>query len=503
MTLPDFPVRDGLLALAVFLSVYVSLIWLTQRLRKTKGLNFGRLTHFFLLCVAVLAGLLLSPFEAGWEEILIPHLKAATILSGCFPLIVILNHFLWTDRRSGEKRREAPRLLADTTGLLVFVAVLILVLQYIYKVRVPGLLAGSGVIAIILGLAMQDLLGNIFGGLSIFMDKPFRTGDWLNVDGTDAKVLEVTWRSTRLLTNDDVLIDVPNHHIVRQIITNFERPSPEHRVSAEISLHYDAPPRRVQQVLAEAVVLVPHVLADPKPVVFLKSYLDSGILYEIRVWIKDHRFANEVLSQVRVVAWYAARRANLEIPYPQLTLHRPRPQPDGQEMEDEAAQILGKHPIFGFLEPGQIGKLVKQSPVQLFTNNEALTRQGGTGESMFLLLRGECDVKIRADQTDSTVASLHAGDCLGEMSLLSGDPRNATVVAVGEVVALEISRVRFKTLVHEHPAILEKLSELLARRQLANEQFASTGAASTQRSKTSASILRGLRDFFYLGDSSL
>jgi small-conductance mechanosensitive channel/CRP-like cAMP-binding protein len=502
MNLPELPAREGILALTIFLLVYVSLIGLAKHLRKTTGLKFGRMTQLFLLCVAALAGLPLAPLEPSWKEALTPHLSAAMVLTGCFPLVAVLNHMIWAESRSGGKKREAPRLLADTTGLLVFVTMVILVLQFIYEVRVPGLLAGSGVVAIILGLAMQDLLGNIFGGFSIFMDKPFKTGDWLNVNGTDAKVLEVTWRSTRLLTNDDVLIDVPNHNIVRQVITNFERPGPMHRVSAEISLHYDAPPRQVQQVLAEAVALVPHVLADPKPVVFLKAYQDSGILYEIRVWINDHRYANEVLSQVRVVAWYAARRANLEIPYPQLTLHRPRPRSGDTELAEDAAGILGRHPIFGILEPDQIGTLVAQSPVQLFTGNEALTRQGEPGESMFLLLRGECEVRIRKEKTESTVARLQAGDCLGEMSLLSGDPRSATVVAVEEVVALELPRAVFQTLVHEHPALLEKLSELLARRQMANRELAFSDAI-THPSKSSASILSSLREFFHLGDSSL
>jgi len=500
MTLPDFPAKDGIVAAAVFLLVYVGLIGLAQRLRKKQGLRFGGTMHVFAVCAAGLAGLRLSPFEAEWREALSTHLTAGAILFGCFPTIALLNRLLWTRGRIGDKRREVPRLIADITGLLVFVAVLLLVLQYNYRVRVPGLLAGSGVIAIILGLAMQDLLGNIIGGFLIFSDKPFTTGDWLNVDGTDARVLEVTWRFIRLLTTDDVLLDVPNHHIIRQTITNFERPCPTHRVRAEIRLHYDAPPRRVQQVLEAAVALVPNVLAAPKPVVFLKSYLDSGILYEIRVWINDHTFANQVLSDVRVVSWYAARRANLEIPYPQLTLHRPRAQALGQELVEEAARMLGKHPIFGFLEPGQIGKLVEQSPVQLFAGSEALTRQGETGESMFLLLRGECDVRIRKDQAVSTVARLRAGDCLGEMSLLSGDPRSATVVAVGDVEALELSRAVFKNLVHEHPEILERLSELLAQRQSANQQFASPAAASSHRAETRASILRGLRDFFYLGD---
>jgi len=502
MNVPDIPAREGLLALGLFLLVYVCLIGLTKRLRKTTGLKFGRMTQFFLLCVAALAGLALVPLEGLGKETLILHLTAAMVLTGCFPLVAVLNHLLWAEGRNGENKREAPRLLADTTGLLVFVTMVILVLQVIYQIKVPGLLAGSGVVAIILGLAMQDLLGNIFGGFSIFMDKPFKTGDWLNVNGTDAKVLEVTWRSTRLLTNDDVLIDVPNHNIVRQVITNFERPSPTHRVSAEISLHYDAPPRQVQQVLAEAVALVPHVLADPKPVIFLKAYQDSGILYEIRVWISDHAFANEVLSQVRVVAWYAASRANLEIPYPQLTLHRPRPRSADPNMAEEAARILGKHPIFGVLEPGQIGTLVAESPVQLFAGNEALTRQGEPGASMFLLLRGECEVRIRKEKTESTVAHLHAGDCLGEMSLLSGDPRSATVVAMGEIVALELSHAVFQNLVQEHPTLLEKLSELLAQRQMANQELALSDAI-TDTSKTSASILSSLRDFFHLGDSCL
>jgi small-conductance mechanosensitive channel len=206
----------GLVLLAVAAGVYLSLVAAARVLHHARGLRFGSVYHAFAVTAGVSAGMAVTRWQAPWWPPLLHHLTAAALLLAAFPVVVLVNHALWSRALPGGQRAAAPRLLVDATRLVVLLAVLLAVLQYLYGVKVPGLLAGSGVAAIILGLAMQDLLGNVLAGLALYWAKPFKTGDWLLVDGHHARVVELTSRSTRLLTLDDVILDVPNGDLVKR-----------------------------------------------------------------------------------------------------------------------------------------------------------------------------------------------------------------------------------------------------------------------------------------------
>lgn len=497
MNLP--PVRELLVSAGAAVLTYFALVALAQGLRRWRDVRFRWVFHPFALAAGLLVGVHVAPGgDAEWRVAALSHLTAITIVLAAFPLVTLLNRALWLRRPAPGKPAEAPRVLIDATGILVVAVAVLAALQFVYDIKVPGLLAGSGVAAIVLGLAMQDLLGNLIAGISLHFQKDFRPGDWLLIGDTHAKVVEISWRSTQFLTTDDVLIDVPNGDIAKQTITNFQLPTPRHAVRAQIGLHYDLPPARVQAVLKEAAATVAGVCAEPAPVVYLKDFADSAIVYEIKVWIDDHALMSRVLSEVRSHAWYALKRAGMEIPYPQLTLHRAKPADDGAAARAVATDALRRHKVLGALPGEQLAALVARSPVVLFATGEHVIEQGAAGESMFLLVRGAVDVRIARDGATTTVARLGTGDCFGEMSLLTGEPRTATVVAAGEVETVEVPKAAFAVLVREHPAVLEKLSELLAQRQLANAQLAAAAQAPVEQVRST--IRRKLRVFFLLED---
>jgi len=404
---------------------------------------------------------------------------------------------VWGRKPDTDLKAAGSRILIDTVRILTLILAVILALQYVYDIEVPGLVAGSGIMAIILGLAMQDLLGNLIAGVSLHLEKTFQPGDWLLINNTHAKVIELSWRSTLLLTNDDVLIDVPNTDITKHAITNFQLPTPRHAVKATISLHYDIPPLRAEAVLKEAAQSVPGVCAEPVPVVLLQEFMDSGITYEIKVWIEDHALMNRVLSEVRAHAWYAVKRAGFVMPYPQRVLHYALPQDHATTTRQVAAQALSSHELLDFFTRDEIDNLVRESPVHLFANTEHIVTQGTAGESMFFLVRGQVEVSLERQGQRHLVARLGPGDCFGEMSLLTGEVRTATVVAVGEVETVEITKQVFASLLRDKPEILGRLSELLAQRQLANEQWNSE-AATRSVEQVRLGLLGKLREFFAL-----
>ena len=231
--------------------------------------------------------------------------------------------------------------------------------------------------------------------------------------------------------------------------------------------------------------------------VLLKDFLDSGVSYEIKVWIEDHGQMNRILSDVRTNAWYASRREGFVMPYPQLVLHRPHSRDTSGHARELAARVLRGHELLEFIPGEQLDHLVRESAVQMFANAEHIVRQGEAGASMFLLVKGEVEVLIDRDGHRTCVARLGSGDCFGEMSLLTGAPRTATVVAVGEVEAVEIDKTVFGALVSDNPEMLTNLSELLAKRQLANEQLTSEAPAQ-QVEAVRRGVLGKLREFFSL-----
>ena len=479
--------------------VFLTLIVVAHQLRRVRAVRFTWLYHLFALAAGLLAGAHFLPQSLEWLPLVRQHLTAATVVLAAFPLVTLLNRGFWIRFDAAGQRLEAPRVLIDLTGVVVALVAVVSTMQFVYGMQVPGLVAGSGVAALVLGLGMQDQLKNMFAGIALHFEKPFKTGDWLLIDGVHAKVIEISWRSTSLLTTDDVQIELDNSRLLNQAIYNFELPTMEHAVRATIGLHYDTPPAQAMEVLRAAAASVPGVVAERPPVVYLKDFADSAIVYEIKIWIRDHAKMNVVLSDVRAHCWYAVRRAGMEIPYPQMVVHRAAAPDTGAAARQAAAGMLRAHKIFSCLTAEQCTALVEASPVVKFANHEHLLKQGAPGSSMFVLVRGGVDVRIARDGQAKSVAKLGPGDCIGEMSLLTGDPRTATVVAEGEVEAVEIGMAVFGAFVRSNPAVVEQLGELLTQRQLANAQHAAQDVAvSPEQVRTG--MLRKLRSFFALSD---
>ncbi len=485
-------------AAGAVVAVYIVLVAVAQLLQRVRGLRFRWPYHLFALAAALLVGAYLTPTDLGWRAEVFKHLTAAVVVLAAFPLVALLNRSCWIRYDKAGRRIEAPRVLIDLTGVAVAVAAVLVSMQFVYDVQVPGLLAGSGVAALVLGLGMQDQLKNLFAGLALHFERSFKVGDWLLFDNTHAKVIAISWRSVRLVSEDDVQIEVSNSQLLEGAIYNFQKPAPMHSERFKIGLHYDIPPLRVQEVLATAAASVPGVLADPPPSVLVYDFSDSAIIYEVEFRLEDHGLREELLSEVRTHCWYALKRAGMQIPYPQIVIHKAVTADTTEAARKSAADFLRAHKIFGCLTPKQCGALVQASPVVQFARHEHLIDQNAAGSSMFVLVKGSVDVRIARDGQEVSVAKLGAGDCVGEMSLLTGEPRTATVVAEAEVEAVELGNAVFGAFVRSNPAVLEQLGDLLAQRQMANAAHAAN-AAKTTPEQARNTMLGRLRSFFALG----
>jgi CRP-like cAMP-binding protein len=346
-------------------------------------------------------------------------------------------------------------------------------------------------------------VGNILAGVTLQIGKPFEHGDWLLVDNRYAEVMEINWRATRLRTTDDISIEIPHRELARQTIVNLNRPRRLHAMRIPISLDYAAPPTRVKDVLLHAVANAKGVIPEPKPQVFLKNFGDSGIEYEIRFWLEDYARYFEVCDAIRTNMWYSLRRHGIRIPFPTRTVQLERPVRDRQlEVQTAARIILRQQPLFRCLSDEQLDALLPRGRVAHFGRDEKLIQQGDEGDSMFVLVDGQATVVVNRNGGPTPVAFLRSGDCFGEMSLLTGERRTATVIAQTDCEVVEIGKAVLAKSLKDNPALLAQLSDLLARRQLETEGVLAAerkgSAAEAQQTQYAAGFVDKLRTFFEL-----
>ena len=493
-------------ALASAVGLYLLLVAVGRLLKRRFKTRLGVVYQVFCaVFAAYLAVVLLRPGSVGTRE-----LGALSSVFGAGVLVRLLDQYFW--RWYFEERRKAPipKFVREVTGLLVLVVVVLLVLQFGYDVRVPGLLAASGVVGIILGFALQDSLGNIIGGFALQFGRPFTVGDWLYVDQQHAQAVEINWRSTRFITNDAVQLDVPNQQIVRQTIINYHGGGSVHAMRLEIGVDSDLPPNRVKDVLQRAAASAAGVLGDPAPNVFLKNFGDSAVIYEVRFWLDDHRLHNLVSDAVRTNMWYALHRQRMRVPTPIRTLQIERVRtvpPPGEGLAGHARtttrDLLAAQPLFQGMREDDLVRLVERSPVHHYGRGETIIREKADGASMFVLVIGEAAVNVLMDGQPTRVATLEDGDCFGEMSLLTGEKRSASVVAVSDCEVMEITKRTIGEIIARDAELLHRLSELLAQRQMANEGIVQARALQSsslaaKQQEYQAGFLDRLRSFFEL-----
>lgn len=485
----------------VFVGTFFVALWVGRFLKRRAGVRLGLIFRLFCLILAFYAAITVYGVHASWRN----HIGAAAILLSTALVVALINRWVWDFYFEKRRHTPIPHFLREVVGGVIFLIVLLLVLSYGYhaEAQLKGLLAGSGVIAIILGFAGQNLFAGIIGGISIQINRPYKVGDWLQVGDRFAEVMEINWRSTRLRTNDAIYLDIPNNEMVSHTIVNLHYPTEVHAMRIRVGVEYKNPPNRVKDALFRAASAADGVLVEPKVKVFLVDFADSAVIYEIKFYMGNHARINEINDAVRTNVWYELKRQGITIPFPIRTLQLERKRaPSIKEESQEALAILRSEALFECLSDEQIASLVQQSQVSHFGRGERVIREGAEGDSMFVLLSGAAEVSISKNGTSIPVATLKAPDCFGEMSLLTGERRTATVRAETDCQVMEIGKPVMAEVLRAAPDCLERLSELLAKRKMETEgllkEAVSHGHHRKKEREYRETFLHRLRAFFEL-----
>lgn len=479
--------------------IYYLMLSLGRRLKHRQGVKLGVLYHAFSLGFAIF----LPAVLLGFDDIIIHHIGAFTVIFGGVFVISLVDRYVWELYFKQLQSIDVPKFLPEVVRLVILVLAIFWALHHFYGQTISGLIIAPGIAAVVIGFAMQDSLGNIISGIALQAGKPYAHGDWLQLDNQYAEVIEVNWRATRLRTNDDVTIEIPHRQMASQTIVNLNRPTRRHSVRVSVGIDYSAAPSRVKDVLLHATSNAKGVIPEPKPKVFLKNFGDSSVDYEIKFYIEDHSFYNDVCDSVRTNVWYSLQRHGIKIPFPTRTVQLERPtRSKQQEVQSTARVMLRQQPLFKSFTDDQLDALLPRGQLTSFGRGEKVIEQGANGDSMFILVKGEANVVVSRNGFDTHVASLKSGDCFGEMSLLTGEKRSASVIANSDCEVVEIGKPVLANSLKENPELLDKLSALLAQRQLENDGvLASQNGTSMIRAKQSEyqnSFVRKLRSFLEL-----
>lgn len=373
---------------------------------------------------------------------------ALAIISGA---VGLLNPWFRDGLRDG-----LPDILQDTIVLALFA----MVATFAFHDRLS---LTSAVGAAVVGFALQDTLGNAISGLAIQIDRPFRVGHWITVGQFEGLVAEITWRATKLRTKSGNLVIVPNNIVAKEAINNYSVPDVPTRLSFEVGASYSTPPNVAKEGLLAALRQSPRVLSSPAPDVLLCDFGGSALTYRVRFWVNDFSMDERVKDEVRTFIYYEFRRRNIEIPFP-IQVQYTRDEAQMSVSPDRVSRITGlvaAVPVFADLAPDAHRALAAGAVSHDYAAGEAVVREGDAAGSMFLVERGRADVRISDGRV---VATIEPGGYFGEMSLLAGAPRNATVTAAGDCQLIEIRPDAFRSFVQANPQALESMASAAAER---------------------------------------
>jgi CRP-like cAMP-binding protein len=244
------------------------------------------------------------------------------------------------------------------------------------------------------------------------------------------------------------------------------------------------------------------VLAIPAPKVYLKDFADSAVVYEIKFWLEDESIFNDIVDGIRTNIWYTAQRHGIRIPFPIRTVQLERSKHQAHDAMTVARACVRKQPFLQLLDEAQLEKLLAHAKFLRFGRREKVIVQGAAGESMFILLNGEANVYVQANGADTLVATLRTGDYCGEMSLLTGAPRSATVIASTDCEMWQIGKEILAEILQENETLVQQLSELLAQRRMETEGIVASSSESaqlaTKQKEYTEGFLKKLYSFFEL-----
>ncbi|MFT3769242.1 MAG: mechanosensitive ion channel family protein [Minicystis sp.] len=374
--------------------------------------------------------------------------------------------------------------IAPFLGSLVVVigdvAAVIVTLRHL-GVELSGLLATSALLTTITAFSIQGTLSNVVGGLALHIDDSIRVGDWVQLEnGKQGKVREIRWRYTVLETRDWDTMIVPNATILASTVTVLGKRDGQplqHRMWVYFNVDFRFSPADVIEAVNKGLQNAPieGVASDPLPhaicLDFAKDGRDSFAYYAVRYWLTDLGKDDPTSSRVRERIYTALKRAAIPLAVPAGRVWVEHDDADSRERKkqreaERRQSALARVEFLRMLHEDERDSVAGRLLYALFAPGETITKQGAVAHWLYIIVSGIAEVRIRIDGTDRAVAKIQAPGFVGEMGLMTGEPRTATVVALTEVECYRLDKEAFNKIMADRPEIAKEISSVLAARNV-------------------------------------
>ena len=395
---------------------------------------------------------------------------------------------------------EIATLLKTVSSIIVYIIAFFLIFQHEYPtISLAPLFTGSTILGIVVGLALQDTLGNLFAGLALQADQPFVVGDVILIPGRGEGVVEtVSWRGVKIRTFQNKLLIISNAVLGKETI----EVAPKNNLNAKavfFNSQYSKSPTHTIQVVREAIRQVENVSPKIRPVVRIRNLGDNGIDWEVKYWLEDYKMQHDTDALIRQRIWYVFQREGISFAYPTRTIHvEAKPEEAApEEVFNTISDHLNRVSIFAPLSDEEIEQLAAASTTRVYAPGEAIVRMGQTGGSMFVIIRGQVKVQVPEKSYQKTINTLNENDFFGEMSLLTGEPRSANVIADAETEVMRIDKDGLKPILEGNPALVASVVELIEERRELLHSVVLTDEEESQ-DETRTGVMLSIKKFFGL-----
>jgi len=450
----------------------------------------------------------------GREDVfwLVALLQTLACFAGTNCLLQLVDYVFWEGLIARSTGYRVPAILKTLTALVAYLIAATFVVGVVLDQSVTGFLTAIGAGSVVLGLAVRGIFEDLFTGLAVNIDRNVQIGDWLALPEkvartTVGRVVEIGWRCTQLETEEGTMLIIPNGLLAREVITNLTRPSAATRYECVVHLDEDLPTdrgRRITLGALRSLLGTRGFVPDREPAVIVREATDRGIEYVLRYWIlpwnplSPSSARDAVMS--RVLQHLASAGLAPSISREEVFISRTSDRVGDEDAAAERVRLLKRVALFSELDDDDCVQLAEKMERLVLPANETVFLRGDSGDTLYVVAEGSLDVLVPSGDRDThRIATLGSGDFFGEMSLLTGEPRKATIRTGTSAVLYELPREAVARLAEARPQVAEMLSRCVATRMIALDAALAIKPETVKRAQIDSmatQIARMMKDVF-------
>ncbi|MGV6809669.1 MAG: cyclic nucleotide-binding domain-containing protein [bacterium] len=460
----------GIVLMIAFPLLVVILGELGHKLEKNNS-PWNELIRFiqrFIIPQLVLLLIFTRLLEFEEDDVIVKLIETLLWIFLIYAAMTVVNLLFFTDSQNSRWRIRVPKLLLDFSRILVVALGTAFVLSNIWGLELGKMLAALGVGSIVLGLALQDTLSSLIAGFSLVSSRQFRLDDWLEVDGTVGKVININWRTMSLLDRNEDVIVIPNSQLSSAKFLNFSYPYPRHVERVDFDFSFDDPPYKVKKALIDAALKTEGILSEPTPIVDLVSYDEFSIRHQIRFFIEDYQKLPIIRDRFISSIWYVAKREGLTFPTRahEVAFISADNHNEQQTQIHETLHILQNAPIFRDKNDQLLNDIASDSKHLVYGKGEFITQQNKRLPHFLLILSGEATEYYQDTEGElHHLNTLNQGDVFGLVSLFRNSPQTVSIISLSDTTVLAINEQNMEKILQQYPTLSDYIEQLIDAQQ--------------------------------------